>query len=477
MKSKYINLALIFVILAAAIWVVLPSNPGLKIGSFTRSLKTVYGLDLQGGMNVLLEVDLPADQTKDAQQLADTRQILQNRVDSTGLTESSVQVAGTRRFIIEIPGATNVEQVISLLKTTGQLEFVDMGDTPLSPGTVIKTTLNTASSSNTGTQTTPTAEATQIAPTAAPTSTDTAATPEPTATVAPEDKVWTTVMTGDQLKEVGVTTDNTGQVVIQFSLKDEGAKIFADYTTNNVGKYLAIVLDKTILSAPKIDSAITKGEGIIQGSFTVDSANALAIQLRYGSLPIPLKVAESRVVGPTLGADSLSKSLQAGIAGFIIVALFMLIFYRLNGLIAVLAIACYGVITLALYKLIPVTLTLPGIAGLLLSTGGALDANILIFERLKEELRSGRTLFQAIDLGWKRAWPSIRDSNAATLITSAILFWFGSSFGATIVKGFAITLALGVLISLFTSIFITRTFLNVVLDFVSSKISRKWFGA
>jgi preprotein translocase subunit SecD len=155
----------------------------------------------------------------------------------------------------------------------------------------------------------------------------------------------------------------------------------------------------------------------------------------------------------------------------------MLIFYRLAGGVAILAIASYAVITLALYKLLPVTLTLPGIAGFLLSTGGALDANILIFERLKEELRSGRNLLQAVDLGWKRAWPSIRDSNIATLITSAILFWFGSSFGATIVKGFAITLALGVVISLLSSIFITRTFLNIILIFVSPKISRKWFGA
>jgi preprotein translocase subunit SecD len=471
MKSKYLNLALIFVILAAAIWVVSP-NSGIQIGSFTRSLKTIYGLDLQGGMNVLLEVDLPAGQVADAQQMTDTRQILQNRVDGSGLTEATVQVAGNSRFIIEIPGATNVEQVISMLKTTGQLEFVDMGDTPLGAGTVIKTNLNTSSSSGT----TPTVVPTEI-PTVVPTSTDPAATPAPTATTAPEDKVWNTIMTGDQLKTVGVTTDQTGKVVIQFSLKEAGAATFADYTTNNVGKYLAIVLDKTIISAPRIDSAINKGEGIIQGSFTVDSANALAVQLRYGSLPIALKVAESRVVGPTLGKDSLNKSMVAGIVGFIIVVLFMLIFYRLAGGVAILAIASYAVITLALYKLLPVTLTLPGIAGFLLSTGGALDANILIFERLKEELRSGRNLLQAVDLGWKRAWPSIRDSNIATLITSAILFWFGSSFGATIVKGFAITLALGVVISLLSSIFITRTFLNIILIFVSPKISRKWFGA
>jgi len=468
MKSKYINLALIFVILAAAIWVVLPSNPGISIGSFTRSFKTVFGLDLQGGLNVLLEVDLPADQAVDAQQMTDTRQILQNRVDGTGLSEATVQVAGTRRFIIEIPGATEVEQVISMLKTTGQLEFVDMGDTPLSEGSVIKTTLNTGNST----------EAPQPTPVVAPTTTDPAATPAATPTTAPEDKIWTTIMTGDQLDQVGVSTDTTtGNVVITFTLKSAGAQIFSDYTTNNVGRYLAIVLDKTIISAPQINEPITEGEGIIQGSFTVDSANALAIQLRYGSLPIPLKVAESRVVGPTLGQDSLQKSIIAGLVGFGIVVLFMLIFYKLAGGVAILAIASYALITLALYKLLPVTLTLPGIAGFLLSTGGALDANILIFERLKEELRSGRTLLQAVDLGWKRAWPSIRDSNIATLITSAILFWFGSSFGATIVKGFAITLALGVLISLFSSIFITRAFLNIVLNFVSPKIPRKWFGA
>ena len=471
MKSKYINLALIFVILAAAIWVVIPSNPGISIGSFTRSLKTVFGLDLQGGMNVLLEVDLPEDQTVDAQQLADTRQILQNRVDGTGLTEASVQVAGTRRFIIEIPGVTNTEQVVSLLKTTGQLEFVNLGDTYIPEGTVIKTTLNTTSSSDT---TQPTVTET---PVASPT-TDPAATPEASPSSTPEETIWPTIMTGDQLDQVGVTTDTTtGKVVVSFVLKSEGAQIFSDFTTNNVGKFLAIVLDKTVISAPSINEPITKGEGIIQGNFTVDSANALAIQLRYGSLPIPLKVAESRVVGPTLGQDSLNKSIIAGLVGFAIVVLFMLIFYRLAGGVAILAIASYAVITLALYKLLPVTLTLPGIAGFLLSTGGALDANILIFERLKEELRSGRTLLQAIDIGWKRAWPSIRDSNIATLITSAILFWFGSSFGATIVKGFAITLALGVLVSLFSSIFITRTFLNIILSFVSPKISRKWFGA
>jgi preprotein translocase subunit SecD len=199
--------------------------------------------------------------------------------------------------------------------------------------------------------------------------------------------------------------------------------------------------------------------------------------MRYGALPIPFEVVERRVIGPTLGQDSLNKSLIAGLIGFTIVILFMGIYYRLPGIVAIFSIMVYALITLALFKLIPVTLTLPGIAGFLLSTGSALDANILIFERLKEELRAGRTFLQAVDLAWKRALPSIRDSNIATLITSAILFWFGSSFGATIVKGFAFTLAVGVFVSLLCAFFVTRTLLNVVITAMRPEAKHlKWFG-
>ncbi len=190
-----------------------------------------------------------------------------------------------------------------------------------------------------------------------------------------------------------------------------------------------------------------------------------------------MKVVESRVVGPTLGQDSLNKSILAGAIGFALVVMFMIIFYRLPGALAVLAIVSYAAITLALFKFIPVTLTLPGIAGFLLSTGGALDANILMFERLKEELHAGRNLRVAVEYSWKRAWPSIRDSNVATLITSAILFWFGSAFGATIVKGFALTLALGMMISLFSAIVITRTLLGIAADAINPADHVRWFGA
>ncbi|PKN90361.1 MAG: protein translocase subunit SecD, partial [Chloroflexi bacterium HGW-Chloroflexi-7] len=244
----------------------------------------------------------------------------------------------------------------------------------------------------------------------------------------------------------------------------------------NINKNLAIVLDKRVISCPTIQGALDGG-GQISGNFNSETANNLAVTLRYGRLPVALEVVESRIIGPTLGEDSLSKSLLAGAIGFGIVILFMVIYYRLPGAVAVLSIAIYAGLTFALFKLIPVTLTLPSIAGFLLSTGSALDANILIFERLKEELRNGRTLQQAIDLGWKRAWPSIRDSNIATIITSIILFWFGSAFGASIVKGFALTLALGVGVSLFTAILVTRNFLSIVIKLINPARHQKWFGA
>ncbi|MFN2216269.1 MAG: protein translocase subunit SecD, partial [Anaerolineales bacterium] len=284
-----------------------------------------------------------------------------------------------------------------------------------------------------------------------------------------------TVMTGAALDTVSVT-QQTGQYMIAFSLKPEAKQLFSDFTGTHIKQILAIVLDKTVISAPSIDSQITDGSGVISGNFTQQSANDLAIQLRYGSLPIPIKVVESRTVGPTLGQESVQKSLFAGLIGLTIVILFMAIYYRLPGFLADLALIVYALLTLMLFKLIPVVLTLPGIAGFILSIGMAVDANILIFERLKEELRAGRTLRQAIDLGWSRAWPSIRDSNFSTLITCGILFWFGNAFGASLVKGFSLTLALGVLVSLFTAITVTRTFLHVTLDNIKSAEHPRWFG-
>ncbi len=463
-RRNYIILAAIILLVAIAVWIDLPENGGIHIGSFQRSLETQLGLDLRGGLQVLLEADLPAETEVDAQSLQDAKQIIESRSNGLGVSEVVFQVAGSRRIVGEFPGLTNVDEVLAVLKQTGQLEFVDMGSTPVAEGTIITTDYGQATDATTTDATTANGAAT----------TDSTATD---ATVADgEETVYHTVMTGSDLKSVSVTRSQVGKYVVDFTLKTEGAQIFKDFTSANVGKYLAIVLDKRVISTPVINSAITEGSGMIEGNFTLDSANALAIQLRYGSLPVPLKVVESRIIGPTLGEDSLNKSLIAGIVGLIIVMLFMAIYYRLPGLVANVSLLVFAALTFALYKLIPITLTLPGIAGLLLSIGSALDSNILIFERLKEELLNGRTLKQAVQLGWSRAWPSIRDSNFATIITCVILFWFGSSLGASIVKGFAVTLIMGVGVSLFCAYLVTRTLLTLVLEWFKPTNYSRWFG-
>jgi len=395
-----------------------------------------------------------------------------------------MQSAPPNRIIAQFPGLTNSDQVVAALQETGVLEFVDLGSTRLAEGTVIQTDYRSAAAGPNGIVTqTPTSVA---SPTPLPTDTATPAatavtTPgaTPAATPAPAPTIYHTVMAGTSLSTVEVTAGSavgaTGYV-INFTLKPDASTAFGDYTGSHIGQILAIVLDKKIISAPTINAKIDKGQGYIEGNFTSDSANALAIQLRYGSLPVPVKVVESETVGATLGADSIRRSLFAGIIGLLAVVLFMLLYYRLPGFIADLALISYACISLMLFKLIPVVLSLPGIAGFILGIGMAVDANILIFERLKEELRAGRTLRQAIDLGWSRAWPSIRDANISTLITCLILFIFGNTFGASMVKGFSITLALGVIVSLFTSIIVTRTYLHVMLDTIKFAEHPRWFG-
>jgi preprotein translocase subunit SecD len=439
--KTYRWLILILIIVAIAIWIDLPNNPGIHIANINRDIETRLGLDLVGGVQALLEADLPVGTEVEAEKMRTAARIVENRVNGLGVTEALVQQAGEKRIVVELPGVEDPTVAISTIQETGLLEFVDMGSTPLAPGTIITTDIATSEIDDT------------------------------------EAQVWNTVMTGDVIDNVQVSRDpNSGQYVIQFQLDSEGANTFAEYTTAHVGEFLGIVLDKTVISAPNVNEPITEGEGVISGAFTLESANNLAVQLRYGSLPIPLKVVETRTIGPTLGQDSLQKSLVALLIGFTVVILFMALYYRLPGVLADISIIIYALVTFSIFRYLPVTLTLPGIAGFMLSTGSALDANILIFERLKEELRAGRRLNQAVDIAWKRAWPSIRDSNIATLITCAILFWFGSAFGATIVKGFALTLSIGVLISLFTAIFVTRTFLNLVLTYVQDKNYVRWFG-
>jgi preprotein translocase subunit SecD len=466
--KQYRMLILILVLVAIAVWMVLPNNPGIHFASINRQIQTRLGLDLVGGVQALLEADVPASQPVSAQDMQTARQIVENRVNGLGVSEAVVQQAGERRIVVELPGETDPQKALDTIKQTGVLEFVAMDNSPVPEGTVIKTDFASSGEAQ------PTPGPTETQPTPSPTESGTTQPVSPTTST--QETVYHTVMTGSDLKTVQVTTTTTGQYEVSFTLTDQGSKIFGDYTSAHVGEFLGIVLDKQVISVPRINTAITQGSGVITGNFTLESANALAIQLRYGSLPIPLKVVESSTVGPTLGQDSLRKSLIAGIIGLSVVILFMALYYRLPGVLADLALMVYALITFALFRFIPVTLTLPGIAGFVLSIGVAVDANVLIFERLKEELRSGRTLRQAIDLGWNRAWPSIRDSNFSTLITCSILFWFGSTYGASIVKGFALTLAVGVLVSMFTAIIVTRSFLHLVLDNIEFVKHVRWFG-
>ncbi len=284
----------------------------------------------------------------------------------------------------------------------------------------------------------------------------------------PADPWKMTGLTGKQLKRAYVEFDPTTQLPeVGIEFNDEGKKLFGEITGRNVGKPVAIFLDGQPISVPTVNQAITDGRAVIQGNFDIEEAKKLTRDLNTGALPVPIVNIGEQTIGATLGAESLQKSMNAGLIGFLLVAIFMIVFYRLPGLIAVIALCMYTAFTLALFKVWPVTLSLAGIAGFILSIGMAVDANILIFERLKEELRWGRTLEGAVTNGFKRAWTSIRDSNVSSLITCVILFWFSAS----LIKGFALTLALGILVSMFSAIVVTR----IALRFVTSSLKIQSF--
>jgi protein-export membrane protein SecD len=441
-----------------------------------RDISLRLGLDLQGGLKVLLAADPPEGQGFEAGSMETARRIVENRVNSLGLTEPVVQAQGERRIIVELPGIENPEQAVDTIKGTALLEFVDAEFSPLAPGTVVTTTLggpesaegDVVTSTSPLTSTVEPSAISAVTPTAELTGTETAQPQAPA-------RVYETILTGADLANVGLDRTEQNQYIIPFELNEEAAETFNRYTSSHVGQYLCIVLDKEILSCPTIREPIPGGRGSISGAFTLDEARQLAIQLRYGALPMPLRVESFNRVGATLGEQSVSRSVRAGVIGLSIVLLFMLVYYRLPGGLADVALVIYVLINFALYKLIPITLTLPGIAGFILSAGMAVDANILIFERMKEELRSGRQLTRAIEMGFERAWPSIRDGQLSTLIICAILFFFGTNFGASIVKGFAITLALGTLVNLFTAVFATRTFVRHVAAAAGAWLSeREW---
>ncbi len=397
-----------------------------ELGGLAGNFPLKLGLDLQGGTQLVLNTkmdQIPQEDRDNA--LESAKDVIEKRVNLFGVSESVVQtskIGEQRRILVDLPGVKDASAATELIGKTAQLDFRELVEAPKNP----ESTESAGFTFN------------------------------------------STGLTGADLKRSQVVFsqgnggDSGAQVGIEFN--EEGAKKFGEITKRNIGKPLAIFLDDRPIgdNPPVVQQEILGGNAVISGNFTTEEAKALSVQLNAGALPVPIEILEQRVIGPSLGAESVKASIIAGIIGLITVILYMAFYYGRLGLIADLALIIYTLFVLAIFQtglflIPPVTLTLPGIAGFVLSIGMAVDANILIFERMKEEIRWGKSRKQALELGFNRAWASIRDSNISSLITAAILY----SIGTGLVKGFAITLAIGVLVSMFTAIYVTRTILKL----------------
>ena len=475
MRANIRWLVLIVLLTAFALRVSLPGSEDLVIDSngdgepeFSLSVQQSLGLDLVGGLRVLLKADLPPGQYS-AEDLGQTANNVSRRIDALGVSEATIQVLpGSGRILVELPGVSDPEQAVATIQQTALLEFVDFnglgGQAQDFEGQRILTTAQL--------------EIQQRRALSQPAAEEgDGAQAEAIAHVNPLTRQpFITVMTGAGLQAAvaGFDQMSAGSWLIQFELNEDGGAVFGPFTANSIGQPMAIVLDGVVLSAPVIQSELSTG-GVITGDFTEEEARTLALQLRSGALPIPLSVESTAQVGATLGRASVELSIRAGIIGVITVLVFMLVYYRLPGLAADLALLVFIVINLALFRLVPVTLTLPAITGFLIGIGTAVDGNILIFERIKEELRSGKPVEEALGTGFDRAWTSIRDSNVSTIIICVILFLFGQTPGASIVSGFAVTLGLGLVLNLFTAVLVTRTFLQLFVSLLrGTQHQRRW---
>jgi preprotein translocase subunit SecD len=462
-QRTWFTFAVIVVLAAFAVWIALPGAAydvaGIRAGHPVRR-----GLDLQGGLQVVLQAQPVAGQTLDGETLEGTRQTIERRVNALGVSEPLIQTRGDNQIIVELPGVDDPQEAVDILQRTALLEIIDPQGMYLPPGTIVDTTLGPASDRVAQTAATPLATPGLATPVATPVA----------AVETPSGPVYRTVISGADLKTAYVTTGNTGMTqVVGFELQGDATGRFFEYTSGHLGQPMSIVVDKQVISSPTINGAISS-QGIIEG-VPPDQVDDLVIQLKAGALAVPLEVVQSRTVGPTLGQDSIEQSLLAGVVGLGIVGLFMIFFYRFPGVISVVALLIYTALVFAIFKLVPVTLTLAGIAGFILSIGMAVDANVLIFARIKEELHLGRPLSLAIESGFNHAWPSIRDSNITTLITTFILYLFGNYTGTSIITGFALTLFIGVAVSMFTAITVTRTLLRVLV-WSGFGNARWWFG-
>jgi preprotein translocase subunit SecD len=471
MKPKItLVISFIAILLLATVAAYIDSPKGSKIDltkikiPYKQVFSTHMGLDLQGGSHLEYQADFKDIGTTDRQDaLNAVRNTIERRVNSFGVSEPLVEVSGTDRIIVELPGIKDINQAIAQIGATPTLEFKTQN--PNTPAATVDS--------------------------------------KGVATIDPNSAWLPTGLSGKQLKKASVDLQQgsgMNQVVVNLQFDAEGTKLFSQITLANLQKPVAIFLDGQILSAPTVQNAITDGTAVISGNFTLDQAKALATSLNSGALPVPIHLISQQNVGATLGQESVRKSVEAGIIGIILIILFMIMYYRFPGFLAVCALLVYGLVSFAIFKigisftavilvglffflgltvsawwgvlalvsylilmfaggLSPVTLTLAGIAGFILSIGMAVDANILIFERVKEEIRSGKDIHKAVHDGFDRAWPSIRDSNISSLITTIILYLFGTPS----IKGFAVTLGVGILISMFTAITVTRTFLMLFL--------------
>lgn len=355
------------------------------------------GLDLQGGTHVVLEAEDTPEATVNDDAMERVVRIMEKRVNELGLTEPIIQRQGARRIIVELPGIKDPDKAIQVIGKTAMLEF--------------------------------------------------------------KDEAGQTVLTGTDLKDAREHTDAQGQNLVGLEFSEEGGQKFADLTMRSVGQRIAILLDGEVLTAPNVKEPITGGKAVITGSRTLEEAHNLAILLRSGALPVKVNIIETRTVGPTLGQDSKDKSEFAFAIGIGAVLLFMLLFYRLSGFIADISLMAYVLMLLGALKFLDATLTLPGVAGIILSIGMAVDANVLIFEHFKEECRLGKTLRAAMNAGFTRAFTTIFDSNITTIIASLVLFMFGTGS----IRGFAITLGLGVVLSMITAISLTQFMLKLLI--------------
>jgi len=430
-RSRSGLLIFIVILFGLALWVVWPNHEIRGRTGFA------LGLDLRGGSQLVYSANLsmkdPAQ--TDAQALEGVKQTIERRVNKYGVTEPIVQTMQNEQggfILVQLPGVKDIDEALMLIGQVAELDFREQ---------VLNATGNTtwviakAVGSN-GTE---------------------------------------KELTGKYLKPnaTPVLNPNTNKIEIAFEWDAEGAVLFKQITTRNLNKPLGIFLDNELISAPTVQ-AVIEAKGVIEGDFSLDEANTLAIQLNSGALDVPLTIVERRDVGATLGADSLQKSLLAGIIGSALIILFMIIYYRVSGLVACLALVVYAVLTLALFRLIPVVLTLPGIAGFIVSVGMGVDGNVLVCERLKEELRRGSTLERGVEQSFRQSWSAIWDANVTVFIACAVLYWLGNTFGNFTVVGFAATLFIGVALSMFTQVVVTRSFMRTVVNSGLAKSPRAY---